>query len=104
MRCGIEWRPLRPSRCAPLLSKCKWGGAGQPEERHAWGDSVARADTCCAGATATASLPTGFPSFAVPSQAGPTVAALLAEHPADVLRTLQKSGVQKVAEFQVEVR
>lgn len=38
------------------------------------------------------------------SQAGPTVAALLAEHPADVIRTLQKSGVQKVAEFQVEVR
>ena len=38
------------------------------------------------------------------SQAGPTVAALLAEHPANVLRTLQKSGVQKVAEFSVEVR
>lgn len=41
---------------------------------------------------------------APPIRAGPTVAQLLREHPANVIRTLQRSGVQKVAEFRVEVR
>ena len=37
-------------------------------------------------------------------KAGPTVQELLAQDPAHVLRTLQRTGVQKLGEFEVEVR
>lgn len=104
MPCGIEWRPLRPSRCAPLLSKCKWGMAGQQWQASGPVGAILQGGWSAAVPVSWQPLAHWLSSFAVPWQAGPTVAALLAEHPADVLRTLQKSGVQKVAEFQVEVR
>ena len=40
---------------------------------------------------------------APPLKAGPTVQQLLAQDPARVLHTLQKAGVQKLGEFQVQV-
>ena len=36
-------------------------------------------------------------------KAGPTVQQLLAQDPAHVLRTLQRTGVQKLGEFDLEV-
>ena len=42
--------------------------------------------------------------LAPPVKAGPTVKELLEEHPSDVIRTLQRTGVQKLGEFCIEVR